>query len=83
LNRELWRAFTLREAAAMELMDLVIEAEAAHLDWCTDPSDLERALAKRLLELEPRDDVTAPVQEKLAQLKLAKELGRVTQHLKG
>jgi hypothetical protein len=64
----------------MELMDLVIEAEATHLDWCTDPSDLERALAKRLSELEPRDDVAVPLQEKLAQLKLAKELGRVTQH---
>jgi hypothetical protein len=64
----------------MELMDLVIEAEATHLDWCTDPSDLERALAKRLRELEPRDDVSVPTQEKLAQLKLAKELGRVTQH---
>jgi hypothetical protein len=30
----------------MEPLDLVIEAEATHLDWCTDPSDLERALAK-------------------------------------
>jgi hypothetical protein len=64
----------------MELMDLVIEVEATHLDWCTDPSDLERSLAKRLSELEPRDDVAVPLQEKLAQLKFAKELGRVTRH---
>jgi hypothetical protein len=64
----------------MELIDLVIEAEATHLDWCTDPSDLERALAKRLSELEPRDDVTVPLQENVARMKLAKELGRVTQH---
>ena len=26
---------------AVALLDLLIEAEAEHLDWCTDPSDLE------------------------------------------
>ena len=77
LNREPWRAFTMREGGAMELMDLVIEAEATHLDWCTDP---RRALAKRLSELEPRDDVAVPLQEGSPRLKLGKELGRITQH---
>ena len=49
------------------------------LDWCADPSELERALI-RLVDLEPRDDVAVPLQQKIAQLKLARELGRVTQH---
>jgi hypothetical protein len=64
----------------MHLFDLLIEAETKHVDWCTDPSDLERALAKRLIELEPRDELPAPVREKLTDLKLARELGRVSQH---
>jgi hypothetical protein len=64
----------------MELLDLLIEVETKHLDWCTDPSDLERALARRLMELEPRDEVAVPVQEKVADMKLASELGRVSQH---
>jgi hypothetical protein len=63
-----------------QLFDLLIEAETKHVDWCTDPSDLERALALRLIELEPRDEVAAPVHEKLAEMKLARELGRVSQH---
>jgi hypothetical protein len=49
------------------------------LDWCADPSELERALI-RLVDLEPREDVAVPLQQKLAQLRLVAELGRVTQH---
>ena len=64
----------------MELMDLLIEAEAEHLDWCTDPSDLERALARRLNELEPHDEIAVSFRASFAELKLARELGRVTQH---
>jgi hypothetical protein len=64
----------------MQLFDLLIEAETKHVDWCTDPSDLERALARRLMELEPHEEVAAPVQERLAEMKLARELGRVSQH---
>jgi hypothetical protein len=62
----------------MQLFDLLIEAESKHVDWCTDPSDLERALARRLMEIDPRDEVA--VEEKLADAKLARELGRVSQH---
>jgi hypothetical protein len=68
------------EAATMQLFDLLIEAETKHVDWCTDPSDLERALARRLMELEPHDEAAGPVQEKLAETRLARELGRVIQH---
>jgi hypothetical protein len=56
------------------------------LDRSADRSGLvrgpERARAGliRLVDLEPRDDVAAPLQQKIAQLKLARELGRVTQH---
>jgi hypothetical protein len=64
----------------MELLDLLIEADAKHVDWCTDPADLERALAKRLRELEAGDDRPTALQEKVAQLRLARELGRITQH---
>jgi hypothetical protein len=63
----------------MQLIDILIETDT-DLDWCTDPSDLERAVAKRLREIEARDDLAAPLQEKLAHMKLAGELGRVTQH---
>ena len=56
-------------------MDLLIEAEAEHLDWCTDPSDLERALAKRLSEFEPHDDIALPSARKSVELRLAQELG--------
>jgi hypothetical protein len=62
----------------MELFDLLIDAETKHVDWCIDPSDLERALARRLMELEPRDEVA--VQENLAERMIASELGRVSQH---
>ena len=62
----------------MQLLDVLIEADT-DLDWCTDPSELERALV-RLVELESCDDVTTPLQEKLAQSKLARELGRLTIH---
>jgi hypothetical protein len=41
----------------MQLLDVLIEADT-DLDWCTDPSELERALV-RLVELESCDDVTS------------------------
>jgi hypothetical protein len=63
----------------MQLTDILIETDT-DLDWCTDPSDLQRAVVKRIREIEARDDVTAPPQEKRAQVKLAGELGRITQH---
>jgi putative ABC transport system substrate-binding protein len=50
------------------------------LDWCADPTDLERALARRLLELEPSECGSMSVDEKLARLKLAREFERVLQH---
>ncbi len=59
------------------LVDVLIEAQS-DLDWCTDPSELERALI-RLVDLS-RDDVAVPLQQKIAQLRLVAELGRVTQH---
>jgi hypothetical protein len=59
-----------------DLFDVLIEAQT-DLDWCADPSDLERALV-RLVDLESRDDVAIPLQQKIAQLKMARELGRVT-----
>jgi hypothetical protein len=68
------------EAVAMEILDLLIEAETKHVDWCTDSSDLERALARRLMEIDPRDEVIVPHPEKLTETKLARELGRVSQH---
>ena len=61
-----------------DLLDVLIEAQT-ELDWCADPSDLERALV-RLVDLESRDDVAIPLQQKIAQLRMARELGRVTQH---
>jgi hypothetical protein len=61
-----------------DLLDVLIEAQT-ELDWCADPSDLERALL-RLVDLESRDDVAIPLQQKIAQLRMARELGRVTQH---
>ena len=63
----------------MQLTDILIETDS-DLDWCTDPSDLQRAVVKRIREIEARDDVAAPPQEKRAQVKLAGELGRITQH---
>ena len=66
------------ELTMPDLIDVVIEAQP-DLDWCTDPSELERALI-RLVDLEPRDDVAMPLQQKMAQLRLVAELGRVTQH---
>jgi hypothetical protein len=63
----------------MQLLDMLIDSEPADLDWCADPSDLERAVARRLVEIEPGDHPT-PVYEKLAQMKLASELGRAVQH---
>ena len=64
----------------MQLFDPLVEAETKHVDWCMDPSDLERALARRLMELEPHEEMAALLNEKLAETKLARELGRVSQH---
>ena len=61
-----------------DLLDVLIEAQT-ELDWCADPSDLERALL-RLVDLESRDDLAIPLQQKIAQLRMARELGRVTHH---
>ena len=61
-----------------DLVDVLIEAQS-NLDWRTDPSEFERALV-RLVDLEPREDVAVPLQQKIAQLRLVAELGRVTQH---
>ena len=71
-------ARVMRGMTMTDLIDVLFEAQT-DLDWCADPSELERALI-RLVDLEPRDDVAAPLQQKIAQLKLARELGRVTQH---
>jgi hypothetical protein len=43
-----------------DLVDVLIEAQT-DLDWCSDPSELERALI-RLVDIEPREDVAAPLQ---------------------
>jgi hypothetical protein len=67
-----------RNSQMSDLVDVLIEAQS-DLDWCTDPSELERALI-RLVDLEPRDHVAVPLQQKIAQLRLVAELGRVTQH---
>ena len=67
-----------RNSQMSDLVDVLMEAQS-DLDWCTDPSELERALI-RLVDLEPRDDVAVPLQQKIAQLRLVAELGRVTQH---
>ena len=61
-----------------DLIDVLIEAPA-QLYLGADPSELERALI-RLVDLEPREDVAVPLQQRLAQLRLVAELGRVTQH---
>jgi hypothetical protein len=46
-----------------DLFDVLIEAQT-DLDWCADPSDLERALV-RLVDLESRDDVAMPLQQNM------------------
>ena len=51
------------ESTMTDLIDVLIEAQT-DLDWCADPSELERALI-RLVDLEPRDDVAAPLQQKV------------------
>jgi hypothetical protein len=49
--------------------------------WCADPADLERALARRLSEMDPATDYApVPEHDKLARLKIARELQRVIQH---
>ena len=62
----------------MELIDVLIEAET-QLDWGSDPSELQRAL-EHLVDVNPRDDLVTPLQLKLCQLRVARELGRVVQH---
>jgi hypothetical protein len=63
----------------MQLLDILIEAEPTDLDWCADPADMERAVARRLPEIEP-GECAAVLDEKAARLKLARELERVVQH---
>jgi hypothetical protein len=63
----------------MQLLDQLMEVET-DLDWCGDPSDLERALAMRLSELEAHPELPAFVCDKSYELRLAQEIGRVTQH---
>ena len=60
--------------------DLIIDANTNDLDWCADPTDLERALARRLVEIEPGECGSTPIDEKLARLRLAREFERVIQH---
>jgi hypothetical protein len=57
-----------RHRDVAELFDVLIEAQT-DLNWCADPSDLERVLV-RLVDLEPRDDVAIPLQQKIAQLRM-------------
>jgi hypothetical protein len=66
----------------MQLLDLLIEAAPTDdLDWCADPAGLERALARRLSEIDPAaDHACMPEHEKLARSKLAREFERVVQH---
>jgi hypothetical protein len=64
--------------AMADLVDVLIEAQT-ELDWCSDPGELERALI-RLVDREPREDVAVPLQQKVAQVRLVAELGRLTQH---
>jgi hypothetical protein len=64
----------------MHFLDLLIETGSADLDWCADPTELERALARRLVEMEPADHAPIPDHEKLARVKLAREFERVVQH---
>jgi hypothetical protein len=62
----------------MQPIDVLIEADT-DLDWSLDPTDLERALARRA-DLETTDDRAGAVPFRLTRLKLAQELGRVVQH---
>jgi hypothetical protein len=64
----------------MELLDLLIEADAEHIDCCADLTDLESALARRLGELDARDDLPPALEDKIAQVKLAREFGRIRPH---
>jgi hypothetical protein len=77
-RRELY--VRVRRGSSMQLFDALIEVDANDLDWCVDPTDLERALARRLVELEPSVCGSMSVDEKLARLKLAREFERVLQH---
>ena len=64
----------------MDLIDLLIETEPRHLDWCADPSDLVRALARQLGEVQPADPWPVAAEEKGSAPKLAGELQRIVQH---
>jgi hypothetical protein len=80
-NRFVRRALYERGGSAMHLFDgLMIDANTNDLDWCADPPDLERALARRLVEIEPSECGSTPIDEKLARLRLAREFERVIQH---
>jgi hypothetical protein len=65
----------------MHVVDLLIEAEPADLDWYGDPTELGRALARRLMEIDPAlDHARMPDNEKLARARLPQEFERVIQH---
>ena len=83
LPNRLWRRelyVRVNRGISMQLFDALIEADANDLDWCADPTDLERALARRLVELEPSECGSMSIDEKLARFKLAREFERVLQH---
>jgi hypothetical protein len=42
-----------------------IDVNTNNLDWCADLTDLERALARRLVEIEPGECGSTPIDEKL------------------
>jgi hypothetical protein len=44
---------------------VMIDANTNDLDWCADPTDLERALARRLVEIEPSECVSTPMTRSL------------------
>ena len=69
-----------REGAMHLFGCLMIDANTNDLDWCADPTDLERALAQRLVEIDPSECGSTPIDEKLARLRLAREFERVIQH---
>jgi hypothetical protein len=71
-----------RELYLTQLLDLLIDATPTDdLDWCADPTDLQRALARRLKEVDPAaDHAHMPEHEKLARVRLAQEFERVVPH---
>ena len=64
----------------MRLLDLLIEGSRPILIGA-DPSDLKRALGRRLVEIDPAaHDAPMPEHEKLARVRLAQKFERVVRH---